>query len=63
MTNIIAWFSGRKTYILAGLTVAYGILGWCLGHLTQDQSIQVILTGLSVFSLRVGVKKSGPTAQ
>lgn len=49
--------SGKKTYIVAGLSLVYAAIGWYLGHLSTDQAIQIAQTGVIGATLRDGIKK------
>ena len=48
MTNIIAFFSGKKSYVV-------GILTIILGYMNNDT--QMIMTGLGIITLRDGIAK------
>lgn len=52
------WLCGKKTYIIAGCMVAYGIGLLLQGQ--QEQGFQVIMNALGLGALRAGVTKSGP---
>lgn len=51
--------SGRKTYIIAIITIAYGALLVYQGQ--TEQGWQLILGGSGLGTLRAGVTKSGPS--
>jgi hypothetical protein len=66
MGKILAWLSGKKTYITAVLLAVFNfglVMGW------WDDSNQVIiavnslLTALGIGFLRAGVTKSGPNGK
>ncbi len=48
---------GNKTYIVAGLTVLWGIAGLFLGQMELNQTIQIVLAGLGVFGFRSALNK------
>jgi len=48
---------GKKTYILAGLTALYGILGAALGHLEVAYAVEVIIGALAMTTIRLGIAK------
>lgn len=48
-------FSGYKTYVLAALAVAYGIIGFYSGWIDSTQSLQVIWSGLAAAGIRSGI--------
>ena len=50
--------NGKKTYIVAALTVGFGLLGWVLGAMEPAEAIQTILGGLAIAGLRHGVAKA-----
>lgn len=49
MNKIIEFFSGRKTFIVAGLMIVLGVL---------NSDNQLILEGLGLISLRLGISKN-----
>jgi hypothetical protein len=55
--NLLQRVDGRKTYIIAGLTVAYGIIGLIIGQLEATEGIQVVLAGLAAFGFRSALNK------
>lgn len=52
----MAWVSGKKTYLVAGLMVVYAVSGWLLGK-SPDVDWSMILEGLGLAALRAGVAK------
>jgi len=46
---------GYKSYILAGLGVLYGVLGFILGYGDTQTNLAAIWAGLAVFGLRQGI--------
>lgn len=48
--------NGYKTYILAALAVVYGVLGFVMGWIPNDQALQVIWIGLTAAGLRNAIK-------
>ena len=48
---------GKKTYIVGGLTVLWGILGLALGQMDYGQAVPIILAGLGVFGFRSAIGK------
>lgn len=49
--------SGKKTYIIAVLTILYAIFGYWQGHMEFDDAMQMILGGAGLGALRAGVTK------
>lgn len=49
MTNIIAFFSGKKSYIVGILTVILGFM---------NNDTQMIMAGLGIITLRAGIAKN-----
>lgn len=47
--------SGYKTYILAALAVAYGVIGLVIGQLDPSQAGTIIWGGLTAAALRHGI--------
>ena len=56
----LAWLNGKKTYIVAGLTVMFGILE-ATGH-PVPYWVYAVLGGLGFTVIRVGVAKSQAAA-
>lgn len=44
--------NGKKTYAAATLMVVYAVSGVILGHLEQEQAVQLILEALAIAGLR-----------
>ena len=62
MMKIIEWLSGKKTYIIAVLTAAYGLLrAFGLIDVTPEQetAIFTLIAACLGMSIRAGVAKSG----
>lgn len=64
MNTVIGFLEGKKTYIIATLTVVIGLVNVLTGTetwstLAQDPNVFVILAGLGLGSLRAGVAKVG----
>lgn len=49
---------GKKTYIVAGLMVAYAVLGMSLGYQEPTDAFQLILEAMGLVGLRLGVAKA-----
>ncbi len=56
LTQVLAFLQGKKSYLVSGATVLFGLLGLVLGFMPQDQAIAVILGGLGLGSLRASIK-------
>lgn len=54
----MTYLSGKKTYIIGGITIAYGIALICNDQ--REKGIQTILEGFAMMTLRAGITKSGP---
>ncbi len=54
--NALAWLSGKKTYIVAALTIAFGILE-ATGH-PIPAWVYAVLAGAGFTVMRLGVAKS-----
>lgn len=50
--------SGRKTYLLAGLMIAYEVLGYLLGA-KESVDPRIFMEALGLAALRAGVAKVG----
>lgn len=48
---------GKKTYIIGGLMIIYGILGFFLGQQEFMEAGRVVLEGAGLITLRLGVAK------
>jgi hypothetical protein len=53
------WLSGKKTYLLGGITVIYGIVLFVTDQ--REKGLQTIMEGIAMFTLRAAITKSGPT--
>lgn len=65
MQAILDWLSGRKAYIIAGLTAIFNFgiaVGWWLPDNAIWDAVNYILAALFGMALRAGVSKSGPSA-
>jgi hypothetical protein len=49
--------SGKKTYIMAGLSVLYAIAGVLLGHIDYNTAVQIVIDSGLVAALRSGIAK------
>jgi hypothetical protein len=49
--------NGNKTYIVAGLTIAYAIIGVFIGQMEWDAAIKLILAGLGAVGFRSALSK------
>jgi hypothetical protein len=47
---------GKRTYIIAILTIIYAVTGWITGYLAPDLAIPIILGALGLSALRAAVK-------
>jgi len=48
-------FQGRKTYVVAGLMVLYGVAGFLVGKLDGSSAVNIILEGLAIIGLRLAI--------
>ena len=55
MLNFWNWFKGKKSYIVAGATVAYGLAEWWSGAMTQPEAVAFIAGGAGLGTLRHGL--------
>lgn len=53
---MIGILKGKKSYIVAGAAICYGILGYLLGQMNFDQAVQFALGGSGLAALRAGIK-------
>jgi len=58
MYKILEKLRGRKTYLLAAVTVLYAVSGLILGQIEQEKAIELILGALTVSALRNGMPNS-----
>ena len=52
----MSWLEGKKTYIVALVTIVYAVTGLIIGQVTQEAAIALILGSLGVSALRNAVK-------
>lgn len=62
MNNIIVFFKGKKTYIIATLLFLVGAVNFITGDLgltdlMSDPNTLIMLNGVGLFTLRAGVSK------
>ena len=57
---MLAKLNGYKTYIVAGATVIYAVVGMWSGTLDQSTGMEMILGALGLGALRHGVSNSKP---
>ena len=55
MQKFLTWLSGKKTYIVAGLTVLVAAYEFWTGKMTEPQAIEMALGGAGLGALRHGV--------
>ncbi len=46
---------GNRTYIVAGATIVYALLGLILGHLEPSHAVEVILAALGGIFMRASI--------
>lgn len=51
-----AFLSGKKTYIIAGLTLIYAVIGVVLGQFDTNAAIQLVLASGAIAALRAAIK-------
>ena len=51
------FLKGKKTYVVGGLMVAYGIIGTILGYQEAGEAGRIIMEGFGFIFLRMGVAK------
>lgn len=56
--NFIESLKGSKTYIVAVLTALYAILGFNLGHLDANTTVQLLLAAAGLAGLRGGIENA-----
>lgn len=54
---------GKKTYLVAGLMIAYGVLGFVLGYQDAAEAGKLVLEGFGLIMLRLGVAKAEEAAK
>ncbi len=54
--EILAFFEGRKTYIVGALMVVVGIVFYS-DAIYKEKGVQLILEGFAIMSLRAGISK------
>ena len=53
----MTWVNGNKTYIVAGLTILYELIGMFIGQMQLGHAVELILAGLGVLGFRSAIKK------
>ncbi|MDE1866133.1 MAG: hypothetical protein KGI08_00280 [Thaumarchaeota archaeon] len=53
---MIEFLQGKKSYIIAGLTFIYAIIGVVIGQIDVNTAIQLVLASGAVASLRAAIK-------
>ena len=53
--NIVNALKGSKTYIIGGLMILYGILGWSLKQVVPSQAVYDIGLGLTAMTIRASI--------
>lgn len=51
------FLQGKKSYFVAAASIAYGVIGFLLGHLDANQATQFVFGGSGLAALRAGMKK------
>lgn len=46
------FLKGKVSYIVAGVTILWAIVGFFLGNLDMNQASAMVLAGLGVFGIR-----------
>jgi len=57
MQKLISLLSGKKAYLVCGVTVLYAILGYSDGRFDFDTAMQMVLGAAGLGALRAGVSK------
>lgn len=50
---------GKKTYLVGGAMIAYGLIGLAFGWIDQESAVQLIGNGAGLMGLRHGLAKMG----
>ena len=48
---------GKKTYIVGGLTILYGVIGLFIEQIGWDEALNLILAGLAMLGFRSALNK------
>lgn len=56
--DIMNLISGKKTYIVAVLTIIYAVTAYFTGNMDLNTATQMVLGGAGLGALRAGVTKS-----
>lgn len=54
--TMVSFLAGKKTYIVAAVTIVYAVAGLIIGQVSQEAAIALILGSLAVSGLRNAVK-------
>jgi len=50
--RLFNFYKGKLTYTIAGLTIAWAIVGLILGYIEKSTAMELILASLVVFGIR-----------
>jgi len=54
--KMVSFLQGRKTYLVAVVTIVYAVAGLIIGQVSQEAAIALILGACAVSGLRNAVK-------
>lgn len=57
MGKLLELLQGKKTYLVSLAMVLYAVLGFALGQLDQEMTVQLVLSALGLSALRAGISK------
>lgn len=58
---MLAFLSGKKTYILAAAVTAYALFGWWMGYIEQAEALRLVMESGFGATIRNAIK--GDTAK
>jgi len=50
--------SGKKTFLVAGLMIAYAIGGMGLGYVDPSDGVPLVMEAAAIIMLRLGIRKA-----
>ena len=51
--------NGKKTYLVAGATLLYALVGFALGYQSPDEAMKLVMGSAAIAALRHGMEKKG----
>lgn len=59
MGAIREWLKGKKTYVLAAVTIVGAVVAWSQGEIEADKLAEAIVAALMAMTIRAGMATEG----